>query len=115
MRVIVAGSRGFDDYSLLKSTLERHSEQISTLISGNAKGADKLGERWAVDNNIPVERYIPEWDKYGRKAGHIRNSQMAQNADALIVFWDGKSKGTANMIENAEVWGLEILEIAICR
>lgn len=81
---------------------------ITEVLSGGARGADKLGERWAVDNDIPYELWLADWEKHGKAAGQIRNRQMAENAEALIAFWDGRSRGTKNMIDTAKELGLEV-------
>lgn len=80
------------------------------VVSGGAKGVDSLGEWYANKNNIPIDRYIPDWKPNGifdRGAGHKRNKIMAENAEALIAVWDGKSAGTKNMINNAVKLGLK--------
>lgn len=103
MKVIIAGSREFTDYNLLKTKIDymRNNGQfkIDEIVSGTARGADRLGEQYAADNNISVKQFPADWDTHGKAAGHIRNKQMAEYADALIAVWDGKSKGTKNMIE----------------
>jgi hypothetical protein len=99
--IVVAGGREFNDYPLLKRELDRilptFGEDI-TIVSGTARGADTLGERYAEENDLKVRAYPPDWDAYGRRAGILRNLQMAEEADGLVAFWDGKSKGTAHMI-----------------
>lgn len=102
-KLIIAGSRDFTDYQLLKSTIESFNFDKDELmiVSGTAKGADKLGERWARENGVMINSYPADWDRYGKRAGYIRNAIMAENATHLIVFWDGKSKGTKNMIDSA--------------
>lgn len=102
-KVIVAGSRGFNDYDLMKSNLDflfSNKESVE-IISGTAYGADKLGERYACDNKLKLHKFPADWDKYGKSAGYIRNVEMAKFADAVVVFWDGKSKGTTHMINIA--------------
>ena len=106
-RLVVAGCRTFTDYSKLSDELDRYLQNKITrfnviIISGNADGADKLAERYATEHNLSLERYPALWKKYGKSAGPIRNRQMAEVADAVIVFWDGESKGTKNMIESAK-------------
>jgi hypothetical protein len=101
MRWIIAGGRDFDDYELLRKVASKVIRPGDTVISGGAKGADQLGEQFAGRNNLKVEVYRAEWDKYGKGAGHRRNHQMSLVADGLIALWDGKSSGTKNMIENA--------------
>jgi hypothetical protein len=112
-RTIIAGSRGFNDYTMLADRLDqllRRKEGIFdiVIVSGTAKGADQLGERYAKDRGYKVERYPADWDKYGKSAGYLRNAQMADNAEALVAFWDGESRGTRHMIDLAEEKGLEI-------
>ena len=109
MKTIIAGSRSFNDYELMCSLMDQVDFWITEVISGGARGADKLGERWAVDNGIPYELFLADWDGYGKSAGMIRNKQMANNADALVAFWDGESKGTANMINVAKKRGLKVV------
>ncbi len=108
-KVIIAGGRYFDNYNLLSSSCSKILGELSKdrveILSGGAKGADELGERFAKERGIPVVRYLPDWDKNGRAAGPIRNHEMAYVADILIAFWDGKSKGTANMIKLANLEG----------
>lgn len=106
-RLVVAGCRDFHDYAVASSEINKHLQKLDVeysviIVSGRAEGADKLGERYAAEHNLTIERFPAEWDKYGKYAGPRRNAQMAQAADAVLVFWDGKSKGTKNMIENAK-------------
>lgn len=107
-KVCIAGSRSFTDWLLMWEFLEKKladflklttGSGISEIVSGTAKGADKLGERYAVAKSIPIKRFPADWNKYGKVAGHVRNRQMAKYADACVVFWDGESRGTANMIQ----------------
>jgi uncharacterized phage-like protein YoqJ len=78
------------------------------IISGMAKGADTIGEQYAHERGYTVERFPADWQQYGKAAGPIRNRQMVDNADALIVFWDGQSAGTRNMIMMAKKKGLAV-------
>lgn len=73
-----------------------------------AKGVDTLGEQWANINSVAVKRFPADWNKYGRGAGPVRNRQMSEYGDALIAIWDGKSRGTENMIEEARKRNLRI-------
>lgn len=106
MRTIIAGSRGCDQYDELVTAICLINWTPTVVISGAARGADRLGERWARANSIPVERYPARWDEYGRSAGYRRNEEMAKVADALIALWDFKSRGTEHMISLAERYGL---------
>lgn len=104
IRLLIAGSRGFNDYELLKSEIDKLVNQFTNpieIISGCAKGADTLGERYAEEHNLSVLRFPADWKTHGVFAGYIRNEEMAQCADLCIVFWDSKSRGTKNMIEKA--------------
>ena len=110
-RVIIAGGRDFDNYDLLKRKMDHLlSETVEQIqvVCGQARGADSLGQLYAKERGYEVRYYPANWDYYGKKAGMLRNEQMAQNADALVAFWDGKSRGTKNMIENAEKYNLKI-------
>ena len=110
MRVIIAGGRDFNDYQLLKDKVNYYMSNASdvTVICGEANGADSLGKRLAKENGWSVKSFHAKWDLYGKSAGYIRNKEMADNTDVLIAFWDGKSKGTANMIEIAKKKGIPI-------
>ena len=98
MKVIIAGTRTFNDYQLLCNTIKELNISIDEIVCGGARGADTLGEKYAKENNIPIKYFLAEWDKYGKRAGFIRNHQMGDYADYLIAFWDKKSKGTLDMI-----------------
>lgn len=104
LKVIIAGSRGFNDFDLLKSFCDSTLKGRSGIevVSGNANGADKLGERYAEERGFPVKRFIADWGKFGLAAGPKRNAQMAEYGDILIAFWDGKSAGTRSMIRLAK-------------
>mgnify|MGYP003533449592 CR=1 FL=1 len=107
-KVIVAGGRDFNDYSLLKEKLEsllKNKNEIE-IVSGKARGADSLGEQYANEKGYPINSHPANWDEYGKSAGYIRNKEMAEYADALVAFWDGKSRGTKHMIDLAENKGL---------
>ncbi len=117
MRVVIAGSRDFDNYELLKQKMDKilskriaNNEEI-IIISGTAKGADKLGERYAKERGFKIERYPADWNKFGKRAGYLRNEQMAKVADACVCFWDGQSKGTKHMIDLANKYNLAIRTI----
>lgn len=109
MKIIIAGSRYFNDYKLLKSTISEYLEQLDDveIVSGGAKGADKLGELFANENNYKLIIFPADWS-IGKGAGFIRNKQMADYGDALIAFWDGQSKGTKMMIELAKKMNLKV-------
>ena len=93
MNIIIAGSRNFNDYNLLKSSCDNLLTQFTNIeiVSGTARGADKLGERYAREKGYDIKQFPANWDKFGKSAGYIRNDEMAQYADMLIAFWDGAS------------------------
>ena len=113
-RVVIAGSRTFNNYEVLKGACddllqEKSLKKEIIIISGGAKGADTLGERYARERGYEVRQYPADWEKYGKAAGHVRNTEMARHADALLAFWDGKSHGTADMIKKARLKKLDIV------
>ena len=116
-RVIIAGGRDFNDYPLLKAKCDNIlADKTAThriiVVSGAAKGADSLGEQYAREKGYTIEQYPADWNAHGRAAGPIRNTQMANSADALIAFWDGQSKGTKSMINIAKTKGLGVRVIS---
>lgn len=108
MRVIITGSREADNPIMLVDAVRKSRFNITTVISGNARGADQLGERYAVKHGIPLEKYPADWGKYGKSAGYLRNCEMVEQSEALIALWDGESKGTEHMINLAERKGLYV-------
>ena len=108
MKVIIAGGRDFNNWELLCRSCDRilsnQSEVI--IVSGTARGADSLGERYAAEHGYECLKFPADWERYGKSAGYKRNTEMADNADGLIAFWDGHSKGTGHMIDIAKSKGL---------
>lgn len=107
MKTIIAGSRGINDYDLLCMIIKWRDKPITEVVSGGAYGVDKMGEEWAYENKVPVKCFYPDWS-IGKSAGPIRNRKMADYAEALIALWDGHSRGTANMIHEANKRGLDV-------
>ena len=112
-RVIIAGTRSFNNYELLRTSCNnllsvKQRTHTVVIISGTARGADQLGERYAHERGYDVQQFPANWERDGKAAGYIRNAKMADNADALIAFWDGMSNGTKNMIDNARRKGLAV-------
>lgn len=110
-KVVIAGSRGFSNYKLLYEECNKFLRELKkgyniVIISGGARGADTLGEKYASDMGFDLEIFPAEWKKFGKSAGFRRNERMAEVADALIAFWDGKSHGTQHMIEISEKKGI---------
>lgn len=125
LRIIVAGSRDFNDYELLSDSLTKYfGEKVEAniidspnqveFVSGTARGADTLGEKYAYSLGYKVKRFPANWDLYGKRAGYLRNEQMAKYSVAdgkhgvLFAFLDGVSKGTKHMIDLATKHGLEV-------
>ncbi|MBV5326158.1 MAG: DUF2493 domain-containing protein [Chlorobium sp.] len=100
MRIAVVGSRNFSDYELLKETMLKFTP--SKIVSGGAKGADTLAENYAREYQIDTLIFKPDYKKYGRVAPIIRNATIIDNANIVVAFWNGKSKGTKNAIDNAK-------------
>jgi len=84
--------------------LSKKGNQVQ-IVSGTARGADKLGEAYAYSHGLSVKRFPADWESHGKAAGVIRNAEMAEYCDAAIIFWNGVSKGTKNMITNMEKIG----------
>jgi len=105
MRLAIVGSRTFNDYEYLKSAIRKlvNVYEIQCIVSGGAKGADSLAERFAKENNIKTMIFPADWVKYGKKAGYIRNKDIILNSDTVIAFWDGISKGTKISIDLAKI------------
>jgi len=115
MKVIIAGSRNFTDYQKLKETCDtilRDQTNIE-IVSGNCRGADLLGEQYAKERGYKIAQFPADWNKYGKSAGPKRNQQMANYTEALIAFWDGKSRGTKHMIEMAKQSKLRMIILVI--
>lgn len=103
MRVIIAGSRTLGLIAVSKALADcPFAEDIDQVISGCATGVDMAGEEWAAFIGIPVKRFPANWDLHGKRAGFLRNKQMAGYAQGLVAVWDGKSRGTADMISQAK-------------
>lgn len=100
MKVGIIGSRTFNDYDLMVESLK--GLKITTIVSGGACGADKLAEQYAKEKNIPTKIFLPDWDKHGKSAGFLRNTDIVNESEIIIAFWDGSSKGTADSIKKAK-------------
>ncbi|MBQ7606414.1 MAG: DUF2493 domain-containing protein [Desulfovibrionaceae bacterium] len=103
LNICIAGSHSFENYVILSNIVNEIASGLDkfalTFISGNARGADSLDERYAKEHGFDLEIYPANWKKYGKEAGFIRNNKMASISDVLIAFWDGKSHGTNDMIK----------------
>lgn len=123
MKTIIAGSRSIKCQDFVNVAIEMSGFQITEVVSGTAKGVDRLGEEWAYQNRIPIKPFKPDWNdishpdakvrrnrygSYDANAGKRRNKEMAHYADALIAVWDGESGGTKHMFEYAMEQGLNV-------
>jgi hypothetical protein len=110
MKLGVVGSRSFRDYECMELELNVLSKtfNIDTIVSGGAKGADSLSERWAKENGKKTEIYLADWVRFGKGAGMIRNRDIVSNSDIIIAFWDGVSNGTKNSIDRAKKRGIPL-------
>lgn len=109
IKLLIAGTRTFNDYHLLQKILSKVKSEIIEIVSGTARGADTLGERYAMEHNISIKRFYPDWDSFGKRAGMLRNREMAKYTDKAIVFWDGESRGTKNMIDEMKKLNREVI------
>lgn len=117
MNIIIAGTRSFNNYPLLKRKMDKITSKLDmtpyksevVVFSGAAQGADRLGEQWAKERRLSVKRFHAEWTRLGSKAGPIRNAEMiAEGADVLVAFHDGHSPGTMDMIKQATKAGITV-------
>ena len=103
MKLAIVGGRNFDDYGRLRNFADYFIDSDDdSIVSGGAKGADTLGKKYARDNYLSTATFLPDWDKYGKSAGFIRNQQIVDACDMVLAFWDGKSKGTQDTINKAK-------------
>lgn len=112
LRCIIAGGREFSDFDMVCRAMDfylndtLHDDVI--IIEGGARGADRLGREYAKLRGYPFKTFEADWTKYGNGAGHRRNAEMAAVATHLVLFWDGKSRGSADMKKQAEKHNLII-------
>lgn len=106
MNIAIVGGRDFSDYTLLKESLSAYISIYSgipdNIVSGGAKGADTLAAQFAAEMDIPLLVFKPDYQKYGRGATLVRNTQIIENAEVVFAFWDGQSKGTKDSITKAK-------------
>lgn len=114
-RLIIAGSRTFNDYGLLRAYCDMKlsrkiaaGEEIEIVSGACPSGADALGEHYAIERGYKVKRFPADWQRYGKVAGPMRNREMAMYADACIVFWDGSSRGSVSMMNEAKTMGIPL-------
>ena len=110
IRLIIAGGRKFKRYGLIVKAMKDHPVP-DVILCGMAMGADIRGKKYGDSRGIIVEEYPADWEAHPKKAGNIRNTEMADNATHLLAFWDGRSTGTADMISKARSRGLVVTVI----
>lgn len=100
-KVIVAGGRDFASFTRLCMILDGHFREagVIEIVSGGARGVGSMAEKWARTRGVYCEVHPADWRKYGKRAGMVRNAEMAEIADDLVAIWDKKSRGTAAMID----------------
>ena len=108
MKVIVAGCRWITALPFVDRAIRESGFHVTEVVSGGADGVDHLGEVWAGTHEVPLRRFPAKWSEHGKKAGPMRNEEMARYADALVAVWDGQSRGTADMIRRATSHGLKV-------
>lgn len=110
MKLIIAGSRGIVCPVTLRAAIlwSGWRDQVTEVVSGMARGVDRLGVLWAEEQGLPVASFYARWKVFGHDAGFIRNEDMARYGDALLAVWDGASGGTSHMIRCAKDRGLPV-------
>ena len=103
MKLAVVGSRTFSDYPFMEEMLQYHS--CTQIISGAARGADRLAKQYSAEKGIPIREFPADWEAHGKSAGFIRNRKIVATCDEVVAFWDGKSRGTKHTIDLAEAAG----------
>ncbi|MEM7659150.1 MAG: DUF2493 domain-containing protein [Bacteroidota bacterium] len=98
-RVIIAGSRHYEDFSRLQEICDAKLKGPLEIVSGGARGADRLGEAYARLRGHAIKVFPADWATHGKLAGPLRNAEMVAYADRAIVFWDGRSRGSRNLIQ----------------
>lgn len=108
--MIIAGSRTGFTFSDVSEAMRNSGldVEVTEVVSGTARGVDRLGEEWANKNNIPIKRFPADWEGEGRAAGHIRNRRMGDYADALLVLIYNDSRGSTGMMNYAKQKGLKV-------
>ncbi len=107
MKLIIAGSRNITDYKILLKAIKESGFKPTTIISGTARGVDRLGEMYAQVKGLELLKFPANWNTYGKQAGYYRNLEMSEHGDCLLAIWDGKSVGTKMMIDIAKRKGLD--------
>jgi hypothetical protein len=112
LRILVCGGRDYDNVDKVYEVLDEFPTEELLIIHGGARGADSLAGVWAFERGVQVTRYPADWEKYGKRAGYVRNQQMLDEGkpDLVIAFPGGR--GTAMMIDIAEKAAVNVLKIS---
>ena len=113
MKTIIAGSRHLNSINHVIEAVNLSKFKIAEVICGEARGPDTQGKNWAFIHDIPVKSFPADWEKYGKRAGYLRNEEMAKYGEALILIWDGESKGSEHMLNLAKKYDLKIFVLII--
>ncbi len=108
MRVAIVGSR-----CVIPKNIENYVSKEDEIVSGGAKGVDAYAAAYARANGIRLKEFLPDYKRYGRAAPIVRNKEIVLYADKIVVFWNGKSKGTSSVMQYAEKMGKQC-EIVLC-
>lgn len=113
MKIAIVGSRDFKDKDKVFYELQRLHELVDyhsevSFVSGGARGVDTWAEENAKILKFPIKVIKPDWNKYGKRAGFLRNELIVNKADKLIAFWNGTSKGTKHSIDLAIKKGISV-------
>lgn len=103
MKTIIAGGRNINNAAFVEAAVKECGWKVTEVVSGGARGVDGLGEEWAAKNSVPIKVFPANWKKLGKRAGYMRNQEMAAYANALILVWDGASKGSGHMLAIARL------------
>jgi len=117
-RIVIGGCRNFNNYDFFKRCADECIFKLPknikiTIVSGHCRGVDSLAERYAKENDYKLDIFPADWEKYGRAAGPIRNEKMVASAQVVLALWDYKSKGTKNLIENAQLFKRKLFIVKI--
>ena len=113
MKLAIVGSRNFTDYTYFCQVVAQVKGKITLIISGGARGADTLAERYAKEKAIPYLIFPANWDEYGKQAGMLRNQDIVNSAEAMIAFLSSESKGTRDSISRAHIKSIPVHVVCV--
>lgn len=115
MRLAIVGSRNFNDYKAFRRGVRRaflqwglYYEDVDFLISGGCSGTDQMAEQWTKDHGLFIEVFLPDWNKYGKAAGPLRNSKIIDRATHVIAFPSKHGRGTQDSIRKSRIKGIPV-------